>query len=139
MQYKNTGKEIVVRLDEGEEIIESLKVICKNEGVESAVITGIGAARKVEIGHWDPKTKKYDTKKFTGLLEIVSLSGNVTTMNDEPMIHLHMAIGMDDFSTKSGHLMNAEIYPTCEITLLPISIKITREKDNKTKLNLQKF
>lgn len=139
MQYKNTEKEIIIRLDDGEEIIQSLKVICKNEGVESAIITGIGAARNVEIGHWDAKTKKYDNKKFSGLLEIVSLNGNITILNDEPMIHLHIAIGMKDFSTKSGHLMSAEVYPTCEIVLLPINTKITREKDEKTGLNLQKF
>ncbi|MFH1520102.1 MAG: PPC domain-containing DNA-binding protein [Candidatus Micrarchaeota archaeon] len=138
MFYKNTGKEILIRLDDGEEIIQTLKGICKNEGVQSALITGIGAARKVEIGHWNTETKKYDNKKFEGLLEIVSLNGNVT-INEEPMIHLHISIGMEDFSTKSGHLISAEIYPTCEIVLLPISTKITREKDEKTGLNLQQF
>lgn len=139
MQYKNTGNEIIVRLDDGDEALESLRAICKNEGVESATITGIGAAREAEIGHWNPKGKKYDIRKVRGLLEIVSLNGNVTCLDDGPMIHLHIAVGMDDFSTISGHLISAEIYPTCEIVILPISAKITREKSEKIGLSLQKF
>ena len=139
MLYKNTGKEIVVRLDDGEEIIESLKVICKNEGVESALVTGIGAARKAEIGHWNSKAKKYNNRKFDGTLEIVSLSGNVATVNNEPVVHLHIALGTSDFFVRGGHLINAEVYPTCEILLLPINTKTTREKNEKIGLNLQKF
>ncbi|MFH1785670.1 MAG: PPC domain-containing DNA-binding protein [Candidatus Micrarchaeota archaeon] len=139
MQYRNTGKEIAIRLDDGEEIIESLQSICKIEEVESALITGIGAACKTEIGHWDPEDKKYNVKKFEGSLEIISLNGNVAMLNNEPMVHIHIVIGKEDFSTKSGHLISAIIKPTCEIVLLPISTRINREKDSKTKLSLQKF
>jgi len=139
MKYKNTGRDISVRLDDRDEIIDTLQSICKVERVESALITGIGAARHVEIGHWDPKEKKYEVKKIDGPLEIISLNGNVTMMNGEPVIHLHIAVGTSDFSTKSGHLMRADICPTCEITLLPIETKITREKDEAVGLNLQKF
>lgn len=138
MQYRNNGKEIVVRLDEGEEIVSSLQSICKIEEVESALITGIGAAKQAEIGNWNPESREYSVKKIEGSLEIVSLNGNLTLLEDEPMVHLHIVLGTSDFSTKSGHLLNAIVCPTCEIVLLPIT-KITREKDNKTRLNLQKF
>jgi predicted DNA-binding protein with PD1-like motif len=138
MKYKNSGKDIVVRLDERDEIIDTLSSICKVESVDGALVMGIGAAKYVEIGHWNPKEKKYETQKFEGLLEIVSLSGNITMMNGEPVIHIHIAIGTEDFSTKSGHLIKAEVYPTCEIVLLPIDAS-TREKDEKTGLNLLKI
>ena len=139
MDFRKTGSQIVVRIDEGEELISTLKSFCKNEKIYSALITGIGAARKAEIGHWDPKTGKYDTKIFEGLLEIVALNGNVTLKDSEPLIHLYISVGISDYSTKSGHLMSAEIFPTCELVLLPLATKITRKKDEKTGLFLQTF
>lgn len=139
MQYKKSNYEIVIRLDDGDEIIESLKTICRKEKIESGLISGIGAARKAEISHYNTKEKKYNRKKFEGMLEIISLSGNIALLNGEPAPHLHVAISKHDFSTLSGHLMSAEVYPTCEIVLTPIHTRIERKKDEKTGLNLQYF
>ncbi|MFN7991088.1 MAG: PPC domain-containing DNA-binding protein [Candidatus Micrarchaeia archaeon] len=139
MEYKRTEREILIRLDDGDEIIASLKAVCGKENVASALVSGIGAARKAEIAHFDTKEKRYNTKKFEGMLEIVSLSGNITQLDDGPAAHLHIAISRHDYSTLSGHLMSAEVYPTCEIVLLPYSAKITRKHDGKTGLNLQGF
>jgi predicted DNA-binding protein with PD1-like motif len=139
VEYKNNGKQVLVRLDDGDEIVSSLKEVCKKENVESALVSGIGAARKAEIAHYDTKEKKYNTAKFEGMLEIISLSGNIAVLNGEAVAHLHIAISRHDFSTLSGHLMSAEVYPTCEIVLIPLGSKIERKFDGKTGLNFQKF
>ncbi|MEW6722686.1 MAG: PPC domain-containing DNA-binding protein [Candidatus Micrarchaeota archaeon] len=139
MEYKRNEQRILVRLDPGDEIISSLKEVAKAEGVEGAFVNGIGAARKAELAHYDTKAKKYNTKKFEGMLEIISLSGNLALLENEPVAHLHIAISMHDFSTVSGHLMSAEIYPTCEIVIVPYGIRIDRRHDEKTGLNLQRF
>jgi len=139
MEYRRSEREIIIRLDEGDEIISSLKAVCRKEKVESALVSGIGAARKAEIAHYDTKERKYNSKKFEGMLEIVSLSGNIAMLDGEIVPHLHLAISRDDFSTVSGHLMSAEIAPTCEIALFPYGSKIERKFDGKTGLNLQRF
>jgi hypothetical protein len=139
MEYRNNGKQVLVRLDDGDEIVSSLKGICRKKNVRSALVSGIGAARRAEIAHYDTKEKRYNTKKFEGMLEIVSLSGNIALLNGEPVPHLHIAISRSDFSTLSGHLMSAEIYPTCEIVLTPLKSDIERKRDDKTGLNLQRF
>jgi hypothetical protein len=139
MDYRRSRERIVLRLDEGDEIIASLKSVCRKENVESAFVNGIGAARKAEIAHFDTKEKKYNSKKFEGMLEIVSLSGNIALLEGGPIPHLHIAISMHDFSTVSGHLMSAEIHPTCEIVIVPYNIRIERKFDGKTGLNLQSF
>ncbi len=126
-------------MNDGDEIIESLKSICKKEKIKGATITGLGAAKLAELSHYDTKEKKYNIKKFEGMLEIISLNGNITTVDNEPTIHIHMAISKSDFATISGHLMKAIAYPTCEIVLNIHGISITREFDEKTGLNLQKF
>ncbi|MEW6035371.1 MAG: PPC domain-containing DNA-binding protein [Candidatus Micrarchaeota archaeon] len=139
MEYKRGANEIVVRLDDGDELLSSLKEVCGKEGVKSALVSGIGAARRAEIAHYDTKEKKYNVKKFEGMLEIVSLSGNIALLDGKAAAHLHIAISRHDYSTISGHLMSAEIYPTCEILILPYSVQIERKQDEKTGLNLQRF
>jgi hypothetical protein len=139
MDYKRGAHEIVVRLDDGDELVSSLKGVCEKEGVKSAFVSGIGAARRAEIAHYDTKEKKYNVKRFEGMLEIVSLSGNIAMLDGKSAAHLHIAISRHDYSTISGHLMSAEIYPTCEILILPYSVQIERKHDEKTGLNLQGF
>lgn len=139
MEYKKTDREILIRLDDGDEIVSSLISICKKENIISALISGIGSARKAELAHYDTKEKKFNTKKFEGMLEIVSMNGNISQMNDQPIAHLHICISKHDYSTLSGHLLSAEVYPTCEIFLLPYSVKITKKHDDKTGINLQHF
>ncbi len=139
MEYKKTEREILIRLDDGDELVSSIKAVCRKEKVGSAFVSGIGAARKAELAHFDTKERKYNVKKFEGMLEIVSLNGNVAMLDGEPATHLHICISRHDYSTLSGHLMSAEIYPTCEIFLLPYKTAIERKHDDKTGLNLQHF
>jgi predicted DNA-binding protein with PD1-like motif len=139
MDYKRSGHFVVLRLDEGDEITASLKKVCLKERVHSALVSGIGACRKAEIAHYNPKTKEYKINKLAGALEIVSLNGNIALLDGKPAQHLHVILSIEDFSTLSGHLMKAEIYPTCEITLILRDVKVRREKDKKTGLNLQRF
>jgi hypothetical protein len=73
------------------------------------------------------------------MLEIISLNGNLALLEGEPVAHLHIAISRHDFSTVSGHLMSAEIYPTCEIVIVPYGMRIDRRHDDETGLNLQRF
>jgi len=139
MDYRRKGNSIVLRLDGGDEIAASIIKVCSTEKIGSALVSGIGACRKAEIGHYNPKTKEYKTKKLSEALEIVSLSGNITMLDGKPAAHLHIVLAKEDFSAVSGHLMKAEIYPTCEITLILRDVKVRREKDEKTGLNLQRF
>ncbi|MFH0737546.1 MAG: PPC domain-containing DNA-binding protein [Candidatus Micrarchaeota archaeon] len=139
MEYRRKGDAIAIRFDQGDELISSLKALCAKEKVSGALVSGIGAAKKAEIAHYDPDTKEYHVRKLEGKLEIVSLSGNVAMKDGEAVPHLHVAMSMRDFSTVSGHLMKAEIRPTCELVLLMHGIAIRREHDEETGLNLQRF
>jgi len=138
MRYKNNKQFVVIRLDEDDEIIESLCAICKKEKIQSALVSGIGALKKAEIGHYNNE-KMYDREKIEGSLEIISLSGNMALLDAQPSIHVHVALGLKNFSVVGGHLFKGKVGPTCEITLIPLGIRIKRKPDEETKLNLQTF
>ena len=108
MEYKKFEDTYVIRLNKGEEVIQCLKELCKNENIKLAEITGLGASDFVEIGVFNVNTKEYNTKVFEGMFEITSLVGNVTTKDSEVYLHIHINFGDEDGVVKGGHLVKAK-------------------------------
>ncbi|MCU0851197.1 MAG: DNA-binding protein [Candidatus Thermoplasmatota archaeon] len=136
MKYKRCGTRVFVRIDKGEELIENLKAICKELNITLGSICGIGATDKVTVGLMNTKTKKYQSKEFTGDHEITSVLGNVTTMNGEVYLHLHITLGNVEHKIIGGHLTSAVISATFEGIIDIIEGQITREYHDEVGLNL---
>jgi predicted DNA-binding protein with PD1-like motif len=136
MKYKRCGTRVFVRIDKGEELIENLKAICKELNITLGSICGIGATDKVTVGLMNTKTKKYQSKEFTGDHEITSVLGNVTTMNGEIYLHLHITLGNVEHKIIGGHLTSAVISATFEGIIDIIEGQITREYHDEVGLNL---
>lgn len=126
----------LLRLDKGEEIIQSLIEFADKQKIGFASVSGIGAARRVRLAIFDTKNKKYAERDFQGDLEIVSLLGNVTMADGMPRIHLHAAITGDDLNVHGGHLISATVSVTCELVLTASGEKVGRKKDGETGLML---
>jgi hypothetical protein len=136
MKYKRCGNKVIVRIDKGEEIVESLKTICQQLHIKLGTITGIGATNNVTIGLLDTKTKKYQSKEFTGDHEITPLCGNITTMNGEVYLHLHINICNAEHHSLGGHLTKAIISVTFEGVIDIIDGEVNRAVDHNTGMNL---
>jgi uncharacterized protein len=136
MEFKQFESAIVVRLQRGEEIVASLKQLCAQENIRLASVTGIGAAEHIELGYYDVTTQEYSSRKFDGQHEITALVGNVTTMNGETYLHLHITIGDNAFQAYAGHLASAVVSGTCEAVLHLIDGHVDRHKDEETGLNV---
>ncbi len=139
MNYKQCDNKVVVRIDKGEELVDCLKTICKKLDIKLGSIIGIGATDKVTVGLMNTKTKKYQSKEFTGDHEITSLIGNITTMNGEVYLHLHITICNVEHKTMGGHLSNAIISATFEGVIEIIDDQINREYNDEVGLNLLKL
>lgn len=139
MEYRKFDDTYVVRLNKCEEVIESLKQLCKNENIELAEITGLGASDLVEIGVFNVNTKEYNTKVFEGMFEITSLVGNVTRKDSEVYLHIHINFGDQDGIVKGGHLVKSRISATSEIIVRKINGNVGRKLSYEIGLNLLKF
>ena len=126
----------MVRLDKGEEIIAALKEFCRAQSIKLGSVSGIGAANRVKIGLFDPMEKKYHEQEFSGNFEIISLSGNITTMDSKTYLHLHIAIGDEKQRVFGGHLGLAVISATAEIMINIIDGEANRYFDEEIGLNL---
>jgi len=136
MQYKQIKNKYIIRIDPGEEIVETLKKFCKTHNITAGTITGLGATNNVSIGLFELKTKTYHSKTFTDDHEIAPLYGNITTMNNDIYLHLHINICDTKHQSYSGHLNKAVVSATFEGVIEQIDGTIQREFNETMKLNL---
>ncbi len=139
MDYKKIGEKVFVRIDSGEEIVETLTQVCKKLDITAGTITGIGATDKAIVGLFDVKTKKYHSKELVGDHEIAPVYGNISTMNNEVYLHLHVNLCNSEHKSFGGHLTSAIVSATFEGVIDIINGKIEREFDATTGLNILKL
>ncbi len=136
MEYKKYGQKIFVRIDKGEEIVGKLKELCSDEKITLGTVNGIGATDRAEIGLFDTHEKKYYGKELEGDMEIAPLSGNITTMDGEVYLHLHINLGDKENKAFAGHLNSALVSATFEAVIDVMEGTLERSKDEEIGLNL---
>ena len=139
MIYKRFNNTLIIRAEKNEDIIEVLKEVIEKENITLATVSGIGAVNQVELGLFNTLDKIYSKREFRGDFEIVSLCGNISTMDHKPYLHLHMAIADNKQYTFGGHMTKAVVSATAELTINIIEGKIDRYFDEEVGLNLIKF
>jgi predicted DNA-binding protein with PD1-like motif len=139
MDFKRFGNKIVMRIDRGEEVVQTITKFCKEQSITLASVSGLGAAGKVKVGLFDVEKKEYFSKVFEGDFEITNLTGNISTMNEEIYTHLHITIADHELHAFGGHLNEAVICATCEIVIDIIDGMVDREFNEEVGLNTYKF
>lgn len=139
MEYRKFGTKYVVRLDKGEDVVESLKTLCKENNIRLGTVSGIGAVNKVVVGLFETATKQYHSEEVTGDMEIVSLMGNISEMDGEVYLHLHATLTDHTHKAFGGHLNLAIISATGEIVIDVIEGSVDRQFSDEIGLNLLKF
>ena len=139
MEYRKFGNTYVIRLDPGEEIVEKMLWLAAVEGVKLGTVSGVGAVDNVTLKSFRPDTKQYQAHMYHTDLEIVSLTGNLTTLNGRPYAHFHMAVGDTVGQVYGGHLNKAVVSSTCEIFLNVINGQVDRKPNAAIGLNVLTF
>lgn len=139
MKSKKFDNKYLVRIDKGEEIVETLKEFCEKENIKLGTITGIGATNRVKVGLFAPKEKEYHASELEDNFEITSLCGNITTMNGETYLHLHINLCDSNHKCFGGHLNYAYVSATFEGIIELIEGEVDRHLDNEVGLNLLDF
>ena len=140
MEYRKFGGDYVVRMDRGDEIIACIKDVCLRERITLGSVSGIGALGEVTLGVFNREKFAYESQEYTGDMEIASCTGNISTMNGEVYLHLHMVVGnpTENFC-RGGHLNRGVISLTGEFVLHAIDGAVDREYSPEIGLNLYKF
>lgn len=139
MEAKAAGKHWIVRIDKGEEIVATLERFCLDKGIRLGTVSGIGATNRATIGLFKTGTKEYLRKELVGDHEITNLAGNISRMNDEVYLHLHVNLSDSNYHTFGGHLNAAVVSATCEVAIHVLDGEVGREFSEEIGLNLYRF
>ena len=128
---------IVGRLSHDVDILEELTDVCREQNIQSARLEAIGAVKKAVIGYYQQDRHEYQFKKLKQPMEIVSLIGNVSLKEGEPMVHAHINLADDKGCCYGGHLAEGTIVFACEFMLhLMEGPALQRRFDKQTGLSL---
>lgn len=136
MRSLKSNRTYALLIERGENIIESLKRFCAENGITCGHFTGVGAVDEAELAHYVVDDREYSSKKFSGPMEIANLTGNVTTKDGEVYLHAHITLGKQDFSVVAGHLNEARVHAVCEIFLTAVEAELSRKHDENIGLNV---
>jgi predicted DNA-binding protein with PD1-like motif len=133
---KNQQTPFILVLKHGDNLFTSLLDCANRMSLVAASFNAIGAVADVTLAYYDLATQQYKTQVFPGDFELVSLVGNITTVDEAPFLHIHAAIGDSNFQVFGGHVMEATVGATTEIAITPLSASIPRQLNTDIGLKL---
>ena len=136
MKSKKIENTYFVRLDSGERMLETLKNFCSINKIKCGYFFGIGSLDEAELAHYIVRNKKYTSEKYKQPLEMVNLTGNITTMDNEVYLHCHATLSDVQMEAIAGHLKEGIVGATAEIVLIKLDADINRKHDENIGLNL---
>lgn len=139
MKFKKIGNKFFIKIEKGGEIVATLKKFCQEQNIKLGTITGLGATDEITVGLFETKNKEYHSKTFTGDFEIVSFTGNITTLKDDVYLHIHAAFSDAQYNCFGGHLNSAVVSATFEAVIIPVDGRVEREFSDSIGLNLFKL
>ncbi len=116
---------IVVKIEKGEDVGESITQVLEDYGIYSGLIVyGIGMIRDLEVGYWNGK--EYERAKLDMPGEVVSFHGSISS--NEPRLHIHTSVALSDHNVKGGHFFSGVADPLMELHILRLEeIVLKRE------------
>lgn len=108
---------LVAVLDPGDEAIGELSALVRERGVTAASLTAVGAFAKATVGWFDRAAQEYRRIPVDEQCEVLSLLGDVAVGEKGPQLHVHAVVGLSDGSTRGGHLLAGEVWPTLEVII----------------------
>ncbi|MFH1642160.1 MAG: PPC domain-containing DNA-binding protein [Nanoarchaeota archaeon] len=139
MKFKIFGHKIILKIEKGEELVQTIKKIAAEQDIKLASISGIGAVKNLKVGSFDVDTKEYHAKELDGCFEVCPLTGNISTMDKKTYLHAHINACDKDFRSFGGHLDSAVCSATFEAIINVIDGEVDRKFSEEIGLNLYEF
>ncbi|ATY56327.1 TPA: PPC domain-containing DNA-binding protein [Staphylococcus argenteus] len=136
MKLQKNNHTTLLVLEKGEDIVESITRFSDTNNLKFATVSGIGACDDVILKFFNLTTKEYEERHITEPLELTSLMGNISRLDNGHFAHLHATFGTQTYQTYSGHLSKAIVSATAEIIITHTDMDINRTYNEAIGLNL---
>ena len=129
-----------LKLDKEQLLLESLTEYVKKSNVKTAEISFIGAVQNVKVMYFNQIKKEYEHHELHGGHEVLSGLGNVSLLDGEPFVHIHVTVADKEGKAFGGHLDEGTRVWLIEAIIKEINSKesIKRKLDNELCLNVWK-
>ena len=125
----------VFRVKPRQELLGSIAHYCSEHGILSGVVIGIiGSVERARLNFLRTLPGKYESVDYPGPLEIVCAQGSVALKEDSPIVHIHIQLSGQDLC-RGGHLAEATVFSTAEVTIGELDYQLRRYSDDYTGLN----
>lgn len=134
MDYRKYGGTVYIRMDKGDEIIGCIMDVCYKERILSAIFSGIGGCEETQVQTFIPDTGTFETQTLCGMLELVSLNGNIVADDNKLHHHTHAVFSFKDGEQHrivAGHIKSITVLYTAEIELRPVEGGIISQKTDR--------
>ena len=111
----------VLRLDPGEDVLESIRHLAEKEKITAGTVTGLGSVDVVTLAFLDAGKNAYLNRRFEERMEVASLSGSLSMDGERAHLHLHAVVSPREFLAYAGHVVEAKVGAVLEVfvTALP--------------------
>lgn len=116
----------VLVLDPGDEALASISSFARDQNLTAAQVTAIGAFERATVGWFDRNAKQYRPIEVDQQCEVLSLVGDIAVGSDGPTPHLHTVLGLPDGTTRGGHLLRGQVWPTLELIIRDTPVELRK-------------
>jgi predicted DNA-binding protein with PD1-like motif len=127
----NSQEPFVLILKTGEKLHEGIKKCARDAKLIGASIQGLGQFINPVFAYYGPNAQPHIIP-LDGTYELISLNGNIAMSRGEYYTHIHVVLGNGDLKATAGHIKEATIGATAELTITPFSKPLERQVDSET-------
>jgi predicted DNA-binding protein with PD1-like motif len=121
----------------GADLLKELETFVRDKGINLAWLSGVGAVSRATIRYYDQEKKSWVDHEFDQRMEVAGLWGNVSLLNGEPIVHLHVVLADAEGHCYGGHLANNTLVFNLEILMTTLSgPTVARKMDDQTGLTI---
>ena len=136
MRVKEVEDGVVLRLEQGDELIASLAEFMKEREIGSGAVTGLGAVNRACLGCYLLEEQDYSAREFEGDMVVVGLTGTLSWYDGEPFPHIHLVLTDGNFQATGGHCFEAHVSATVEVIVRAYEARIERPRAEAIGLHL---
>lgn len=128
---------IVGRMSRGDDILERLGTVAREEGIVTGWIQLLGAVETARLAFYDQDEQVYRDIVLDRPCEILNGTGNISVLDGQPFVHLHLTLGDEEGRAFGGHVLPGTRVFACEYCIWALSgPELVRRPDAETGLKL---
>lgn len=131
------GPAHILKPDFGTDLLKELQKYVLAKNINLAWLSGVGAVSRAVVRYYDQPKQQWIDNEIDKRLEVAGMWGNVSLLNGEPIVHVHITLADETGRCYGGHLADGTLVFNLEILMTTLSgPPVVRKMDAETGLTI---